>query len=80
MFDPVGGDGDDLNTGGTGSGQPGETVGRGNGATTAGQARTPLSQALGRYREQATRAIERADLPPSLRDLIQAYFDQLSGA
>jgi hypothetical protein len=35
---------------------------------------------LERYRAKATRAVERGDLPPSLRDVIQAYFDQLSGS
>lgn len=80
LFDPTGAGGDDINVGGSGSGQPGETVGQGNGATTSGDARTPLSRVLSRYLAQATLAVERGDLPPSLRDVIQAYFDQLSGS
>jgi hypothetical protein len=80
VFDPTGEDGEDIDVGGAGSGDPGETIGKGNGGSTAGQARTPLSKALARYQRQATRAIERGDLPPSMRSLIQAYFDQLSGA
>jgi hypothetical protein len=79
VFDPSFSDGEELEAGGSGTGDPGETIGEGNGGTTAGSARTPLSRVIDRYLEQATRVVERGDLPPSLRDVIQTYFDRLTG-
>jgi hypothetical protein len=78
VFDPESGDGETLNAGGSPTGQPGEVIGQGNGSTNRGSARVPLSEALARYEDRATDAVERGELPPSQRDLIRSYFDGLT--
>jgi hypothetical protein len=78
LYDPKGTNGETLNTGGSGNGES-ETVGKGNGQSGRGASFIPLSEALRRYQSQATAATDRGDLPPSLRALVRAYFDRLSG-
>jgi hypothetical protein len=79
VYDPSGAGGPELSTGGpVGAGPQGGTVGQGAGPNAAGPATTPLSDALGRYEPQATAALDRLDLPPSVRDLVRAYFDNLA--
>ena len=53
-------------------------MGKGQGPTLAGGTFVPLSDALPRYRAEATRALDTLDIPPSLRALIRAYFDALA--
>jgi hypothetical protein len=78
VFDP-GTEGDELNTDGTPSGNdPGETVGRGNTASSAGGTFVPLGEVLAGYQARATAALDRTDIPPSVRVLVRAYFDRLS--
>ena len=59
-------------------GDPGAPIGKSAGPITAGTARVPLSGALPAYAAQATTALDRLDLPPSVRDLVAAYFKALS--
>ncbi len=77
--DPAGGEGDDLDLGGTPTGPSGEVVGRGNGPSQSGGSYVPLSEAFDRYRQQATAALDRGELSPASRTLVAAYFDTLSG-
>jgi hypothetical protein len=79
VYDPDYTDGDSLAAAGGGSGRPGETAGRGQGATRAGSVQVPLSQVVADYRARATAALAQGDLPPSSRDLIEAYFDAIAG-
>jgi hypothetical protein len=75
VYDP----GDQLDAGGVNGGtDPGQTVGRGNGQTGSGAAFVPLSDVIADYRDRAGRAVERADIPPSQRDLVRDYFDTLA--
>lgn len=78
LFDPTGADGEDLEAGGSPNGEPGEVIGQGNGTTNRGSAQVPLSEAVANHEDQATAALERGDLPPSKRDLVRNYFDQLT--
>jgi hypothetical protein len=39
----------------------------------------PLSSVLPRYDAEATRALDRLAVPPSLRAQVRAYFDRLAG-
>jgi hypothetical protein len=76
VFDP----GEQLDAGGTATGNdPGQTVGQGSASSGQNGARVPVADVLGDYEERATRALERADIPPSLRDFVRAYFDNLAG-
>ncbi|MBN2623518.1 MAG: hypothetical protein JXA83_09125 [Acidimicrobiales bacterium] len=79
IYDPSYTDGDQLDAGGSGSGRPGETVGRTDGATGSGHVQVPLSQVIADYQRRATEALGRGDLPPSSQDLIRAYFDAIAG-
>ena len=72
-------EGDKLEAGGSGPGEPGETVGQGNGPTGRGGSRVPLSELPQSYRDAMVAALERSDLPPTLRDVIQAYFESTAG-
>jgi hypothetical protein len=73
------GEGDQLVADGSGSGQPGETVGRDSGPTGRGGSRVPLSELPQSYRDAMVAALERSDLPPTLRDVIRAYFESTAG-
>ena len=79
VYDPSYTDGEQLDAGGSGSGRPGETVGRTDGATGSGQVQVPLSQLGDDYLVRATEALNRGDLPPSSEAVIRAYFDAIAG-
>ena len=79
IYDPAYSDGDQIDVGGSGSGRPGETVGRTSGATGTGQVRVPVSQLRDDYIRRATDALDRGDLPPSSQEVIRAYFDAIAG-
>ncbi len=72
-------EGDPLELGGslTGEGQS-ETVGRGEGLTTTGQSRIPVSDVVGDYSQRASEALDRNRLSPSQQELVRNYFDQLT--
>ncbi len=61
-----------------GSGTTGETVDRVEGVTGRGNTRVPLRDAFPRYESQATAALDRLDIPLSMRALVRAYFDSLA--
>jgi hypothetical protein len=80
VYDPTYTEGDQLDAGGSVTGgRPGETVGRGPGATGSGQVQVPLSQVIADYQRRASEALGRGDLPPSSADLVRAYFDAIAG-
>jgi hypothetical protein len=79
IYDPSYTEGEQLDAAGSGSGRPGETVGRAEGATGSGQVQVPLSQIFGEYQRQATEALSRGEVPPSSQDLVRAYFDAIAG-
>ncbi|MGH9183472.1 MAG: hypothetical protein ACRDZ9_06650, partial [Acidimicrobiales bacterium] len=77
IYDPEAGD--QLIVGGRpNAGGRSETVGRGDGPTRAGATRVPLADALPRYDAEATRALDRLAISPSLRALVRLYFDSLA--
>jgi hypothetical protein len=79
VFDPVAAGGDDqVQVTGTGDGES-RTVGQADGPTQAGTRRTPVADLLPQYEAQATEALDRAAVAPSVRDLVRAYFDALAG-
>jgi len=80
VFDPPSfTDGEELDAGGgTGTGD-GSTVGAGDGPTTGGSGRVPVADVIERYARQATTAVDRPGIPPSVRDLVRDYFDRLAG-
>ncbi|MGH9243683.1 MAG: hypothetical protein ACRD29_05070, partial [Acidimicrobiales bacterium] len=78
IFDP-GTPGDELDTGGTPTGtDPGETTGRGNTSSQAGGSYVPWGDVFSGYQRQATEALDRTSIPPSLRVLVREYFDRLA--
>lgn len=80
IFDPA--EFTDGETGAVGGGEQagdGSTIGITDGPTTAGGRTVPLVDALPEYRSQATQALDRAAVPPSVRSLVLAYFDALQG-
>lgn len=81
IYDPAHGGGGDTGSvgGGTGSGQGG-TVGTTDGRTNSGSSRVPVSDVLDRYARQATDAMNNQSIPPAMRALVLAYFNQLQGA
>jgi hypothetical protein len=77
VFDP-GTPGETENAGGNPSGDdPGQTVGTGNTTSSAGGSFVPLSRVIAAYETQATAALDRADVAPSVRALVRSYFDLL---
>jgi len=79
VFDPgVATDGETLDAGGTPNGGDSTEVGKGQGTSTAGGSRVPVSGALPRYEEKATRALDQAKVPPSVRSLVDDYFRRLA--
>ena len=64
--------------GGTGSGQGG-TIGQTNGQTNSGSSNVPVSDVIDDYAREATDAMNNPAVPPSVRALVLAYFNQLQG-
>ena len=62
---------------GAGNG-PGEVQGKRAGPNQASGAVVPISSVIGSYQAQATQALSSMAVPPSLRDLVRAYFDRLA--
>jgi hypothetical protein len=79
VFDPAGGtDGQVLNTTGQEGEGPSQVVGKGDGLTLQNAAQVPLGTVLPRYSAEATAALERLDIPPTQRALVQSYFAALA--
>jgi len=53
-------------------------VGKGDGLTLQNAAQVPLGDVLPRYSAEATAALDRLDIPPTQRALVQSYFAALA--
>jgi hypothetical protein len=60
-----------------GSGQ-GDIIGRADGPTQRGESIVPYAQVLPQYLNEAADALGELRLPPSMRSIVQAYFDLLA--
>jgi hypothetical protein len=60
-----------------GSGQ-GQIIGKGEAPTQTGQSVVPYAQVLPQYLNQAADALGELQLPPSMRGIVQTYFDLLA--
>ena len=78
IFDPAFTAGDQVLADPLAADGPGQIEGRTSGPNVATGAVTPLAEALPRYAAQATQALDTLAIPPSQRDLVKAYFDQLA--
>ena len=79
VFDPAGGtDGDVLNTTGQEGEGPSQQVGQGDGLSLQNGAQVPVGNVLPRYSAEATAALDRLDIPPTQRALVQSYFAALA--
>ena len=80
IFDPAHGTGGETGSvgGGSGNGQGG-TIGSSDGQTNNGSANVPVSDVIDDYTQQATDAMNNPAVPPSIRALVLAYFNQLQG-
>lgn len=80
IYDPVdrGNVSDLLQVNIQGGAADGDLVGRGDGPTERGQSIVPYAQVLPEYLNQAADALGALRLPPSMKGIVQAYFDQLA--
>ena len=56
----------------------GDILGRADAPTARGQSVVPYAQVLPEYLNQAADALGQLQLPPSMRDIVQTYFDLLA--
>ena len=70
--------GETLDVGGN-PGQGSSTeVGKTTGPNSQGESRVQVSGALPSYEREATRAMDQANIPPSMRAVVRAYFERLA--
>jgi hypothetical protein len=60
-----------------GSGE-GSIIGRGDTNTGRGESVVPYAQVLPQYLSDAADALAQLRLPPSMREIVQSYFDHLA--
>ena len=56
----------------------GDLVGRGDAPTERGQSVVPYAQVLPEYLNEAADALGSLRLPPSMKSIVQSYFDRLA--
>ena len=80
VYDPLaeGGFADLIQVGIDGGTGDGDVVGRGDAPTARGESVVPYAQVLPEYLNQAADALGQAQLPPSMRSIVQSYFDLLA--
>ena len=80
IFDPVnpGNVSDRIQVGIDGGTGEGDIVGRGDGPTQRGESIVPYAQVLPKYLNDAADSLSRLRLPPSMRGIVQGYFDRLA--
>jgi hypothetical protein len=80
VFDPQDSSGptDEVNADPNRSAGESETVGKGNTQSSKSNGTVPLSQALPKYQQRATAAVDQMQIPPSLRALVKAYFQRVA--
>lgn len=67
-----------LQVGIEGGSPDGDIVGRADGPTARGDSVVPYAQVLPEYLNQAADALGQLELPPSMRSIVQAYFELLA--
>lgn len=80
VFSPIdeGALSDLLQVGIDGGSGDGDVIGRAEAPTARGQSVVPYAQVLPEYLNQAADALGELQLPPSMRGIVQTYFDQLA--
>jgi hypothetical protein len=80
VFDPQDATGptDEVNADPNRSDGESETVGKSNTTSSSSGGAVPLSQALPKYQQRATAAVDQMQIPPSLRALVKAYFQRMA--
>jgi hypothetical protein len=80
VFDPIveGGASDLIQVGIEGGSGEGQVVGSVDTATERGDSVVPYAQVLPEYLNQAADALGELRLPPSMRGIVQTYFDLLA--
>lgn len=80
VYDPVdrGGLSDMIRVGIDGGIGEGAIIGRGDAPTQRGESVVPYAQVLPEYLNQAADALSALQLPPSMRGIVQTYFDHLA--
>ena len=79
VFDPTAESTEELDIGGTATGdQTGEVVGEGNASNAGSVPLIPLSEVLPTYEQRAVDALDSLQIAPSDRALVRGYFDALS--
>ena len=80
VFDPVdlGNVSDIIQVGIDGGAGEGQIVGKGEAPTRSGQSVVPYARVLPQYLNQAADALGELQLPPSMRGIVQTYFDLLA--
>jgi hypothetical protein len=56
----------------------GEIIGKGEAPTRRGDSVVPYAQVLPQYMNDAADALDELALPPSMKSIVQAYFDLLA--
>jgi hypothetical protein len=80
IFDPIlgGNISDQIQVGIDGGSGQGDIVGRGDAPTQRGESVVPYAQVLPNYLGEAADTLSSLQLPPSLRGIVQSYFDGLA--
>ena len=74
-----GGASDEQRVDGASTSGQSEIVGRGQSITGSSGARVPVDEVLGTYFEEAIESLDRGQIPPASRALVQRYFDAIAG-
>ena len=74
-----GGASDEQRVGGTATSGEFETIGQGQAITGASGARVPVDEVLSDYFDEAVESLDRGQIPPASRALVQRYFDAIAG-
>jgi hypothetical protein len=80
VYDPIdeGSVSDLVQVGIDGGSGDGDILGRAEAPTARGESVVPYAQVLPEYLNQAADALGQLQLPPSMRDIVQSYFDLLA--
>lgn len=70
-------DGEQIDVQGSPGNGSGQVVGQGDLTDPANAPLVPLTQAFPRYQAQASEALSRLDIPPSMRAVVRTYFESL---
>ena len=74
-----GGVSDEQRVGGTSTSGEFETIGQGQAITGASGARVPVDEVLSDYLDEAVESLDRGQISPASRALVQRYFDAIAG-